>query len=1030
MASRPTVVPLSPAQRRLWFLYQLEGPSALYNVPVVTLLTGELDLPALSAALTDVVGRHESLRTLFAEVDGRPSQLVLPAEQAVVRVEAVDCPPERLAEATAAACRHVFDLATDLPIHAELIDSGAEERTLVVVMHHIATDGWSLGPLATDLAAAYAARLAGHAPGWEPLPVQYADYALWQHDLLTESAPDDSELGSQLAYWRATLADLPEEIALPVDRPRPARASYRGDRIELALDAALSERLRGLARTHDVTVFMVAQAAVAALLTRLGAGTDIPLGTVLAGRGDDALAEVIGFFVNNVVLRTDTSGDPTFAELLTRVRTTTLGAFEHQDVPFDRVIEELQPSRSLARHPLFQVAVVGEHWEESCLPLPGLAARPGEVALDTAKFDLEFGFLDAPDGTLSFVVGYTRDLFDHATAEALGQRLVRLLGQVADEVTVRVSELELVTAAESAVLLAWGAGATAAGDRGSLLELFEARVVAAPDAVAVVAGEVSLSYAELATRVGGLAGVLAAAGVGRGAVVPVLMERSADLVVALLAILRVGAAYLPVDARWPQARAAKVLGEAPVVVDEQWTGWAAASGALGSGFVGPVVEPAELAYVMYTSGSTGEPKGVAVTQRGVVDLALDAVWGLDASSAVLFHSPHAFDASTYEIWAPLLAGGRIVVAPEGELDAAGVRRLVAEQGVTHLHLTAGLFGVIAEDDPGAFAGLAEVLTGGDVVSSGSVGRVLEAAHGVRVRTLYGPTEATLCVSQQCWEKAPGVSVPLGAAMAGARLSVLDAWLRPVPAGVPGELYLAGTGLARGYLDRPGLTAERFVADPFGPVGGRMYRTGDLARWSADGELVFLGRGDGQVKVRGFRVELGEVEAALAGVPGVGQAVVVLREGRLVGYLVGAELPATEQVLAALAERLPEYMVPSALVVLPALPLTVNGKLDRAALPAPDWAAAVSGRAPRTPQEETLCALYAEVLGLPEVGIDDSFFDLGGHSLLAARLVNRIRSALGVEASVRSVFETPTVAGLAPALATARRARPSLRSRSR
>ncbi|WP_441247493.1 amino acid adenylation domain-containing protein [Kitasatospora sp. McL0602] len=1044
VTSRPAVVPLSSAQRRLWFMYRLDGPSATYNVPVVTHLRGAVDREALAAALGDVVGRHEALRTVFAESDGTPGQIVVPADQAVIGLTETRCEPVDAEAAIAAACGHVFDLEADLPLYAELVDSGAEETTLVLVMHHIATDGWSMGPFAADLAAAYEARLGGAAPAWEPLPVQYTDYALWQRDLLDAVGEPDSELGRQLAHWSKTLAGAPEELALPADRPRPLRASYRGGRIQLPVETEIAGGLRELARTNDVTVFMVAQAAVAALLTRLGAGTDIPLGTVVAGRADDALSDLVGFFVNTLVLRIDTAGDPSFAELLARVRTADLAAFERQDLPFDRLIEELQPSRSLARHPLFQVAVAWETGDDTALALPGLTTRAGAAVLDAAKFDLEFGFAENLDGSLALVVGYADDLFDRSTAETLGGRLLRLLAQVTETAELPLSSLEVVSAEECAELVAQGCGSVVPAALGGLLSVFDARVAESPDAVAVSAGELSLSYRGLSERVDALAGALVAAGVGRETLVPVLMERSADVVVALLAVLRAGGAYLPVHTRYPVARMAAVLGDAALVVaDGTWAGHEVLSGrrvvsakAVGEPVEWPMVDPGELAYVMFTSGSTGEPKGIGVTQQGVIDLAQDGSWGVGPGSSVLFHAPHAFDGSTYEIWAALLSGGRVVVAPAGELDAGVLRGLGS---VTHLSVTAGLFRVIAEDDPGAFAHLVEVTTGGDVISAHAVARVLEAAPSTIVRTTYGPTEATLCVTEHGWRAGDelGALVPLGSAMEGTRLLVLDERLRPVAPGVAGELYISGSGLARGYVGRAGLTAERFVADPFGGPGERMYRTGDTVRWTPGGELLFAGRGDGQVKIRGFRIELGEVEAVLAAVPGVGQAAVIVREDRpgdkrLVGYLVpepGAELD-VDTVVSYLSDRLPDYMVPSAFAVLEALPLTINGKLDREALPAPDYAAVSTGRAPRNPQEEALCALFAEVLGLPEVGIDDSFFDLGGHSLLATRLVNRIRVSLGVEVTVRTVFEAPTVAGLAPNLASGRRARPKLRPKAR
>ncbi|MDI5972639.1 amino acid adenylation domain-containing protein [Streptomyces sp. SL13] len=1047
---RPAVLPLSPAQRRLWFLHRLEGPTATYNVPVVTRVRGEVDTEALSAALADLLERHEVLRTVYAEVEGEPEQRVLPAAAARVPVIRTRSTPQEAPAAVHAACHHVFDLAADLPLHAELVEHGDGVGDLVLVWHHIATDGLSMGPLMRDLAAAYAARRTGTAPVWRPLPVQYADYALWQRGLLAAAAEPGSETGRQLAFWRETLAGLPQELTLPADRPRPARAGHRGGRAHLTVDGELPQAIKELARGAGATVFMVAHAAVAVLLSRLGAGTDVPLGTVVAGRDDEALTDLTGFFVNTVVLRTDLSGDPAFSDLLARVRTADVAAFEHQGLSFDRLVEELQPARSLARHPLFQVAVA---WESgtasgagSFADLAGAACAPGGTVLDVAKFDLEFTFTESPDGSLGITVGYARDLFDERTAHALGDRLLRVLRAVTADPGTRVGGVDVLAPGEAGVQLARGHGDVVPAEPADLVTAVRRAAAGRPGAVALSGGQQTLTYGELMARVDVLAAELVRLGVRGEQLVPVLMDRSVDVVVALLAVVRAGGAYLPVHAGYPAGRMRSVLAyaDAPVVlVDGVWAAHEVVRGVGESGrvvvradlpvqapagpVVWPVVRPEQLAYVMFTSGSTGEPKGIAISHQDVVDLARERAWHVGPDDRVLFQAPHAFDATTYEIWAPLLASGRVVVGPAGDLDPAAVRDLVAGQGVTHLSVTAGLFRVLADDAPDALRGLTEVTTGGDVIAPRAVARVVAACPGITVRTTYGPTEATLCVTHYPWTEGdvPSAVVPLGRPFDNTRLLVLDTALRPVPPGVPGELYLAGTGLARGYVGRPGVTAGAFVADPFGAAGGRMYRTGDLVRWTPDGDLVFLGRADDQVKVRGFRIELAEVEAALAAAPGVGQAAAVVREDipgdkRLVGYIVpraGAILD-TEQLRATATARLPEYALPSGYVVLERLPLTINGKLDRKALPAPDWTDAAAGTAARTPLEESLCALFAEVLGVRRVGTDSGFFDLGGHSLLAVRLVTRIRAVLGAEVSVRAVFESPTVAGLAPRVAAA------------
>ncbi|MFI2606495.1 amino acid adenylation domain-containing protein [Kitasatospora sp. NPDC018619] len=1054
-AARPERVPLSSAQQRLWFIEQFEGPSALYNTPVAVRLTGAVDLPALERAVRDVVDRHEVLRTVFPTVDGRPHQLVVSAQELPLhQVRVAD--QGQLRAALVAAGEEVFDLAHDLPVRATLFSLPHDEHVLLVLMHHIASDGWSVGPLFRDLAEAYRARAAGTAPRWEPLPVQYADYTLWQRELLGTDERPSALLTAQLAHWRQTLADAPEELALPYDRPRPAVPGHRGGLVELHVDAGLHGALGELAAAQNASLFMALQAAVATLYTRLGAGTDLPLGTPVAGRTDEALDDLVGFFVNTLLLRTDTSGDPTFRELLDRVRRTDLDAYDHQDVPFERLVEHLNPTRTPARHPLFQTLVALE--SRAAVPAAfgdlGCAEHPFE--LDVAKFDLSFRFTEqGPQAGLTVAVEYAVDLFDHATAAAIGERLVRVLRAAVAAPDAPIGGIEILDPAEREQLLTGWNGPVTAVPEATLPELFEAQAAATPGALAVVCGTERLDYAELDSRAEHLAARLAAAGVGAETPVVLLMDRSAELLVAVLAVAKAGGTYVPLDDRHPAERLRRITAgtaAALVLVDEAHRDHPLAADApcpvlpLTAGwFDGPrerrahrtAPHPEQLAYVMFTSGSTGEPKGIAISHRDVVQLATDRCWRHDEGLRVLFHAPHAFDASTYEIWAPLLSGGRVVVAPPGDLDAAAIRELVRVHALTHVHVTAGLFRVIAEEDPGIFAGVREVLTGGDVVSAPAVRRVLEAVPGIAVRALYGPTETTLCATHHPMPDAAAVpdTVPIGRPLDNTRPYVLDTALRPVPAGVAGELYLAGAGLARGYVGRPALTAERFVACPFGGPGERMYRTGDLVRWTADGVLEFLGRADDQVKIRGFRIELGEVEAAFTAHEGVGQALAVVREDqpgdkRLVVYATGK---ATDGELRAfVADRLAAYMLPAAVVVLDALPVTANGKVDRRALPAPEYAGAAEGRAPRTERERELCALFAEVLGVPTVSIDDRFFDLGGHSLLATRLVSRIRAALGAELPIRALFDAPTVAALAAVLPggeeapAPKKARPALR----
>ncbi|WP_189267314.1 non-ribosomal peptide synthase/polyketide synthase [Streptomyces fuscichromogenes] len=1023
---RPDHVELSFAQRRLWFLHRMDGPSATYNMPLALSLTGELDRPALHSALADVIARHESLRTVFRETDGVPYQVVLSAAQARPELPVAELDESGLAERLARTARRGFDLAAEPPVRAELYALAPDRHVLLVVVHHIAADGWSMGPLSGDLAAAYTARCRGEEPQWAPLPVQYADYTCWQRDLLGDTDDPDSLFARQLAYWKEELTGIPQQVQLPADRPRPPVASQRGSRVVVGLDPELHQALRDLATERGASMFMVLQAGLAALLTRLGAGTDIPVGSPIAGRTDQALDDLVGFFVNTLVLRTDTSGDPGFAELLDRVRQKALAAYDHQDVPFEYLVEVVNPARSLSHHPLFQIMLALQNAPVGEFTLPGLSTGHLEASTGTSRVDLTFSLTEqfnsdgGPDG-LAGAVEYATDLFEPATVELLFARWARLLRAAVADPGRPIGRIDIMSDEERDRLLSESTGDTVELPAAALPELFARQVRATPDAVAVVAGATELTYRELDRRSNRLARALIRQGVRPEAPVAVLLDRSADLVVALLAIIKAGGAYTPLDARFPRSRIDLIrqeAGAALVLTEDVLT--ALIEGEPDPSDVEVRCDQRQLAYVMYTSGSTGRPKGVAVTHRDVVGLALTPEYRGGGHERVLMHSPTAFDLSTYELWVPLLNGGRIVVAPPERLDLDLLQHTVSTHGVTGLWLTAGLFRLVAEERPALLAGVREVWTGGDVVSPAAVARVLDVCPGIEVVNGYGPTEATTLATCHSVDSLPenAATVPIGGPMANMRAYVLDERLRPVPTGLVGELYLAGTGVARGYLGRPGLTAERFTADPYGPPGSRMYRTGDLAWWPAEGTLEFAGRTDHQVKLRGLRIEPGEIEAILASCPGVAQAAVVAREDRpgdkrLVAYLVPAAegVPETGELSGRLRRDLPDYMVPSAFVTLDTLPLTANGKLDRAALPAPEYGARGTGRGPRTPREQLLCDLFAEVLGREQVHIDDNFFDLGGHSLLAARLASRVRETLGLELGLRMLFEAPTVAGL-------------------
>ncbi|WP_425549150.1 amino acid adenylation domain-containing protein, partial [Allokutzneria multivorans] len=1032
---RPDVVPLSFAQQRLWFLHKLEGPSATYNVPIALRLTGPLDHDALRAALGDVVARHESLRTTFPDVDGTPRQQVLSDVVVELPVVVTESPESRVAE----VFRHEFDLATELPIRAELVRASDDEHVLVLVLHHIAGDGWSLRPLADDVATAYTARVEGSAPSWAPLPVQYADYALWQQELLASVLPE------QLGFWRSTLDGLPERIELPVDRPYPAVASYDGAEVRFGWDAELRDGIASLARETGASPFMVVQAAFAVVLGRSGAGEDVAVGTPVAGRTDSALDELVGFFVNTLVLRTDLSGNPSFVDLVRRVRDADLEAFARQDVPFEYLVEELNPVRSLAHQPLFQVMLTMQNNAAADLALPGVTVEAVDGPAGGAKFDLSLVLAENGSG-MTGTFEYRTDLFDRVTVESLAQRLEAVLRAVLADSATRVGEVDLLDPAERRRLLVEWNGASAQFPSAPMPSLFEAQVSATPDAIAVVCGDERLTFAELNGRANHFARELVSRGAGPERVVAVSLPRSVDSIVAILAVLKAGAIYLPLDLDLPASRVEHILSDARphVVVDAVPAGSCVDN-------LAPVSSVDSGAYAIYTSGSTGRPKAVVVDHRALVNLFHNhmAELALEEPVAVALSASLSFDTS----WeGPLLmVGGHSLHVIEDDIrrDAAALAAYVVEHRIDVLDLTPSFAQHVVE------AGLLDnpqhqprvVLLGGEAVGE-SLWRQLAAAPQTAGYNFYGPTEFTVDAATA---RVEGDRPLIGTPVRNTQAYVLDTALRPVPVGVPGELYLAGAGLARGYLGQPGLTASRFVASPF---GGRMYRTGDLARWTRSGQLDYLGRTDDQVKLRGFRVELGEVEHALASHPGVSQAVVVVRENRLVAYVVtkinasfdasnslngsfgasdalngsfgafnSSKGPLAEVVRGFVGERLPEYMVPSVVVVLDEIPVTRNGKVDKKALPEPVFE--TSSRGPRSGVEDVLCGLFAEVLNLSDVGVDDGFFDVGGHSLLATRLVSRVRSVLGVELPIRALFDSPTVADLARVVGQARTARPAL-----
>ncbi|MGV0804438.1 amino acid adenylation domain-containing protein [Mycolicibacterium setense] len=1035
---RPDIVPLSYAQHRLWFLEQLQGPSAIYNMAVTLQLRGDLDADALAQSLTDVVGRHESLRTVFGAVDGTPYQILVPTEGAELGWQIVDAAgwsADRLKDAAEAVARHPFDLSHEIPLRATLFRVAENDHVLVAVVHHIAADGWSITPFIADLGAAYASRCAGQAPEWAPLAVQYADYTLWQQEWLGSESDPDSVIATQLAYWEEALADLPERLELPTDRPYPPVADYQGSSVAIEWPAELQQQVARVAREHNATSFMVVQSALAALLAQLSASSDVAVGIATAGRSDPALDDLVGFFVNTLVLRLDLVGDPTVADLLGQVRQRGLAAFEHQDVPFEVLVERLNPARSLTHHPLVQVMVSWQNFaaeQASSLALGNVEATPLDAESRTARMDLVFSLAErfndagAPAG-IGGVVEFRTDVFDATTVNTLVQRLQRALVAMTSDTGQRLSAIDLLDAADRARLDQIGHRAvlTQSVQESSIPALFAAQVERAPGSEAVSFDGRTLSYRELDEASNRMAHMLVDRGAGPGECVALLLERSAQAIVAILGVLKSGAAYLPIDPVVPDARIEFMLTDAKPVAAVTRGGLAERLDGSGVPVVEvddpridvqstaplPVPAPEDVAHIIYTSGTTGVPKGVAVTHQNVTRLFDGMDVGIEMGPRQVWAqcSSLAFDYSVWEIWGALLHGGRLVVVPESTTRSPqDLHALLVDEHVTVLSQTPSAVGMLPSEglESAALMVAAEPCPG-QVVDHWAPGRVM--ING------YGPTETTVYATISAPLVAGSNTVPIGVPVPGAALFVLDRWLRPVPAGVVGELYVAGRGVGLGYVRRAGLSASRFVACPFGGVGARMYRTGDLVSWGPDGQLRYAGRADEQVKIRGYRIELGEIQTALADLDGVDQAVVIVREDRpgdkrLVGYITGTADPS--EIRVRLSQQLPSYMVPAAVVVLDALPLTVNGKLDKRALPAPEYTDTDHYRAPSTATEEILAGIYAQVLGLDRVGIDDSFFDLGGDSLSAMRLLAAVNSRLDVDLAVRTLFDAPTVAQLA------------------
>ncbi|MBF6435488.1 non-ribosomal peptide synthetase [Nocardia cyriacigeorgica] len=1051
-AARPQRVPLSPAQVRFWLRNQFDTDSAVDNLGFALALSGELDVSALRAAFADVLARHESLRTRYPADAAGPFQQVLDPGAAEIGLPvtavAAAASSAEVSERVHQLLWRGFDVAAEVPVRVALLRAD-DGYILVCAMHHICADGSSLAPLARDITAAYAARCAGTAPAWRPLPVQYADYALWHQDLLGGRDDPDSLLARQLSYWTAELDGLPEGLDLPMDRPRPAVASLKGSAVQRIADAELHRGLVTVARKHRATVFMVMRTALAVMLARLSGSTDIAIGVPMTNRGESALDDVVGMFVNTTVSRTRIDPGERFTALLDRTRERDLVNFAHSDVPFEQVVDAVGPNRSPGRHPLYQVGFAFQNFAEAELELSEVQFSAFEVDTRTSKTDLHIAVVDtrADDGSpgpIAVRFTYATDLFDESTVRRFLDTYLHLLQQIADRPGTPVSELDIIGPADRLSLREWSSGDARRVGAHRLTAPIWQRARQTPDAVAVICGTESVTYQQLHDRTHRLARWLIGHCVGPEDIVAVAMRRSIDQVVAFCAIVEAGAAWVPIDPGHPAERIGHVLESASprCVLTTSADGFAAPDGVaahavdgleLSSLSAAPISDAERVAgthgeqpaYVIYTSGSTGRPKGVVISHTAIVNqLAwMTDRYRIDRTDSYLQKTPATFDVSLWGYFLPLWAGAELVLAgPEDHRDPAALCRLIARHRCTLTDFVPSMLTVFAAHaEPADLATLRAVFVIGEALPP-ETARSFAARCHAELHNLYGPTEAAVSITEHQLTSADlvGAQVPIGVPQWNSHVLVLDGRLRPVPVGVTGELYLAGGQLARGYHAAAQLTAGRFVAHPLGEPGARMYRTGDLVRWNAGGRLEYLGRTDFQVKLRGQRIELGEIETALLAEPAVAQAVVTMRPSdagdRLVAYVVAAAGTAIDpgSLRSRVAQRLPMYMVPAAITVLDALPTNSSGKLDRAALPEPVLAVTTYAR-PRTPLEEQIAEVFREVLGLDALGVDDDFYELGGSSLLAFTLHQRLSARIDRRVPMSALLSTPTVGGLAALL---------------
>ncbi|MEK1905933.1 MAG: amino acid adenylation domain-containing protein, partial [Pseudomonas sp.] len=1035
---------LSHAQQRLWFLNRLDPSNGAYHMPAGLDLQGRLDRHALQATFDQLEARHEALRTRFVEVNGEARQRILPAQGQ--RIDWLDLRELPANERESEACDYAqkllkrpFNLSSEPLLRVSVLRLGDQEYRLLLIQHHIVSDGWSMQRFIGEFASAYAAFAEGRIPQFAALPLQYADYAQWQRDWL-----HSSEATRQLDYWKARLGEHQPLLELPTDHPRPAHGARQGMRWRFELSPPLTAQLRALAQREGSTLFSLLLSAWQSLLHRYSGQEDIRVGVPVAGRSLTEMDGVLGCFINTLVLRGEPSGLKPFRQLLGELASASRDALANQELPFDQLVEALQPSRSLSHHPLFQVAFNHQQVDFSALgSLPGLRVQPHDPGAAGAQFDLALDTEEAVDGSLSGFVSYAAELFEARTIARLARHFVRLLEGVCADPSQPIGLLPLLEQDEQAQLATWNDTAKDYGPLVNLSQRIAEQAVRTPQAPALVFGEQVLSYAELDQRINQLANRLRRLGVQRGSLVGISLERSLELVIGLHAIVRTGGAYVPLDPEYPLERLAYLLEDSgvelllshsllverlPLPQDLQVLSLDCED-CHGESTVAPSVtlHADDLAYVIYTSGSTGKPKGAGNSHLALANRIqwMQEAYQLGAGDVVLQKTPFSFDVSVWEFFWPLITGACLAVAAPGDhRDPQKLVELIQRHRVTTLHFVPSMLqAFLLHPDVEQCASLSRIVCSGEALPAELQVRTFQRLPGAGLYNLYGPTEAAIDVSHWTCVEEGRHAVPIGRPIANLRLHILDAQLNPVPHGVPGELYIAGIGLARGYHRRPELTAERFLPDPFGPAGSRMYRTGDLVRWRADGAIDYLGRIDHQVKIRGFRVELGEIEAQLSAQPGVAEAVVVARDSQigkqLVGYLVADPLPVDEAVWlagikAALKAELPEHMVPSILMPLERMPLSPNGKLERRALPEPIWQAR-RYRAPQSELETALASIWQEVLEVAQVGLDDNFFELGGHSLLATQAVALLRQRLRLELPLRDFFEAQDLAALAASL---------------